>query len=174
MDVFEAIKRRHSYRKGFAAQAVPTGDIRKIIEAGLRAPSGYNAQSTSFVIVDDRGLIAEIVRIMARDDLQAAPVIVVVVMGPQNPEKNLYFGIEDYSAATENILLAVTALGYATVWIDGVLRRENRAEQIGRLLHVPDEHIVRVILPIGVPNQPGTQNEKKSFAERAWFNRFGG
>ena len=32
---------------------------------------------------------------------------------------------------------------------------------------------VRIILPLGVPSEPGQQKEKKPFAERAWFNRYG-
>jgi hypothetical protein len=72
------------------------------------------------------------------------------------------------------MLLAVTALGYATVWLDGVLRVEDRAARIGRLLGVPTGQSVRIILPIGVPATPGVQREKLPFSQRAWFNRYGG
>lgn len=174
MEVFDAIEKRHSYRKAFKPDPVPKKDIARIVDAGIKAPSGYNAQTTSFVIVDEKDLIGRIAAIVGKESLIDTPVIVVVIMGPPIPEKNLYFGIEDYSAAAENILLAVTALGYATVWIDGVLRSENRAEQIGELLGVPDDHEVRVILPIGIPAEEGAMKEKKSFSERAWFNHFAG
>jgi nitroreductase len=72
------------------------------------------------------------------------------------------------------MLLAIIAMGYATVWLDGVLRAEDRAARIGRLLGVPPEKTVRVLLPIGVPAQPGEPREKLPFDQRAWFNRHGG
>ena len=53
MDVFEAIAKRHSYRGPFRDRAVPRADLERIVQAGLQAPSGKNAQTTSFVIVDD-------------------------------------------------------------------------------------------------------------------------
>jgi nitroreductase len=71
------------------------------------------------------------------------------------------------------MLLAVTALGYATVWLDGVLRREDRAKRIARLLGVPDDREVRILLPIGVPVEQHAQKEKLPFDKRAWFNRYG-
>ncbi|MBC7316567.1 MAG: nitroreductase, partial [Chloroflexi bacterium] len=43
-----------------------------------------------------------------------------------------------------------------------------------RLLGVPDHVEVRVLLPIGVPAEPGRQREKRPFHERAWWNRYGG
>ena len=175
MDVFEAIERRHSYRGAYTREAVPREDLSRIVDAGLRAPSGYNGQSTSFVIVDEAETIAEIGAILGNERLQGAPALIVVVMDPEaTADKEFGFGIEDYAAAVENVLLAVTALGYASVWIDGVLRREGRAERIAALLGVPAARAVRVVLPVGRPVEEGRQAAKKPFAERAWFGRFGG
>ena len=84
------------------------------------------------------------------------------------------FAVEDCAACVENMLLAVTALGYATVWLDGVLRAENRASRIARLPGVPEEKEVRILLPLGVAAEPGRQKEKLPFDQRTWFNRYGG
>ena len=46
MDVFEAIARRHSYRESFRDEPVPRADLRRIVQAGLQAPSGKNAQTS--------------------------------------------------------------------------------------------------------------------------------
>jgi len=56
------------------------------------------------------------------------------------------------------------------VWIDGALRYNRIAERIGELLGIPSDRIVRVLLPVGVPAEPGTQREKLPFEQRAWFN----
>jgi nitroreductase len=171
MDVFGAIERRHSYRGAFAKLRVPRADLERIVDAGIRAPSGYNGQSTSFVIVDDPGLLARMAEITGSPLVGGAPAAVVVVMDPDaTVDRELRFGVEDYAAAAENMLLAVTALGYASVWLDGMLRREGRAAKVGELLGVPPSRQVRVILPVGVPQEQWTQKEKKPFAERACFN----
>lgn len=169
MELFEAIAKRHSYRGAYLDRPVPQDDLRKIVQAGIQAPSGCNAQSTSFIIIDDPDQMAklrEIIRI-------SAPAAIACVVDPTPAYKNTSFGIEDCAAAVENMLLAITALGYASVWLDGVLRG-GIGEQLGKLLGVPEGKRVQILLPVGVPIEQGSQPEKKPFAERAWFNRYDG
>jgi nitroreductase len=173
MDTFEAIGKRHSYRGSFDGRKVPREDLLRIVQAGIQAPSGHNAQSTSFVIVDEPSLIAKMAEITDNDVIRGAPAAIVCVMDPRvSAGKRLSFGVEDYSAAVENMLLAITAMGYASVWIDGVLREGERSVQVGDLLCVPRGREVRVILPVGAPVEHARQKEKKPLAERAWFNRY--
>ncbi len=60
MEVFEAIAKRHSYRGQFKNQEISRDDLRRIVQAGIQAPSGCNAQTTTFVIVDDPQIVAQI------------------------------------------------------------------------------------------------------------------
>ena len=174
MDVFKAIEKRHSYRGPFKDGKLPRKDLEKIVTAGLRAPSGYNAQTTSFVVVDERDVLARMAEIMGAERIAQSPAAVVVFMNRDDGGKDFYFGVENYSAAVENILLAATSLGYAAVWIDGALKRDNRARRIGEALGAPETQEVRAVLPIGVPAEQWMQKEKKAFDECAWFNRFEG
>ena len=173
MDVFEAIGKRYSCRGGFRDQAIPRENLVKIVQAGIQAPSGCNAQTTSFVLVDEPGSIAQIAGILDRQVVTEAKAILVCVVDHRPVYQDKSFGVEDCAAAVENMLLAITALGYATVWLDGVLRAEQRAEKIAAILGIPANLQVRVILPLGVPAAPGVQRERKPFSERAWFNRYG-
>lgn len=175
MDVFEAIERRYSYRGAFTDAPVPRSQLEKIVRAGLAAPSGCNAQTTTFVIADDPALLAELRRFHGMQAVQDAKAIIACVIAkrPDPTYGAMHFEIEDCAAAIENMLLAITALGYGSVWIDGHLREESRAEEINRLLGVPPDRTVRVILPVGVPAGEGPRREKKPFAQRAWFNRHG-
>ncbi len=172
MDLFAAIEARHSYRGPFLKSSVPREDLRRIVEAGIRAPSGYNAQTTSFAIVDDPALIGKAADIMGKPRLAEAPALIAVIMDADgSPGEDYRFGVEDYAAATENLLLAITALGYASVWIDGALRSEQRAERLAELLGVAAGLSVRAVLPVGVPAERPADHPKKRFEERAWFNR---
>lgn len=177
MELFEAIRRRHSYRGPFRDQPVPCADLERIVEAGIRAPSGRNAQTTSFVVVVDPELVRRIGGMHEKNRAMREARVFIACVIDSDPEpvyRGHSFQVEDCAAAVENILLAITALGYATVWIDGWLRVDRRREVIGSLLRLPAGKVVRVILPIGVPEQDLAQKEKKPFGERAWFNQYGG
>lgn len=82
------------------------------------------------------------------------------------------FEVEDYAASVENMLLAATALGYATVWMDGMTKAPAACAAIASLLHVPEGKTVRTILPLGVPAEVGEPKPRKSFEERAHYNQF--
>ena len=172
MDIFDTITKRHSYRGEFNGAEIPREKLKQIVQAGIQAPSGCNAQTTSFVIVDDKSLINEIAMIMEKPTITTAGAVIVTVMETRAVYQEMSFGVEDYSCAVENMLLAITALGYATVWIDGALRREQRAERIGSLLGIPDKLQVRVILPVGEPVEKVQQAKRLSFEQRAGFNRY--
>ncbi len=174
MDLFEAVEKRHSYRGEFKTTKIPEEHLRKIVNAGIAAPSGCNAQTASFIIVDDDSLMTSLREIVVNDAMKTAPNAIVVFSEERAVFEDLSFEKEDYSAAVENMLLAITALGYASVWVDGVLRRENRAEQVAELLGIPRKYTVAVVLPLGTPVEIRHQKEKKPFEERAWFNRYEG
>ncbi|MBN1457165.1 MAG: nitroreductase family protein [Sedimentisphaerales bacterium] len=176
MELFEAIAKRHSYRGAFKDIPVSRDDLKKIVEAGMKAPSGKNAQTTSFVIIDDKDILEKIggMHVSNKAMQQCKAMIVCIINNvPEPVYEGFSFEVEDCAAAVENMLLAITALGLASVWIDGWLRRESRAEKIGDLLSLPKGKIVRIILPIGIPAEEHSQPEKLPFCKRAWFNKFG-
>ena len=174
MDVFQAIAKRYSYRGDFTDAPVPREDLKKIVEAGIQAPSGKNEQVATFVIVDDPQLLAEIARIVNKPVCKTAKAMIACATDPRPTLGDISFEKEDCAAAVENMLLAITALGYASVWLDGVLRFDHISARVAKLLGVPDRENLRILLPIGVAAEPGVQKEKLAFDKRAWFNRHGG
>jgi nitroreductase len=173
MDLFDTINRRFSYRGPYTSAPVPREHLQKIVEAGIHAPSAKNEQVTTFVIVDDLAIVQEIARIVDRPNCMEAKAMIACVTDPRPVVGDWSFATEDCAAATENMWLAITALGYASVWLDGALRRDNRAARVGELLGVPANRTVRVLLPVGVPAEPTAQKEKLPFDRRAWFNCHG-
>ena len=176
MDLFEAIKKRHCYRGEFKDMVVRREDLEKIVQAGLEAPSGKNCQTTRFVIVDEPSLLEQIGQMHPGNKaVQQAKAFIACIIDT-NPEaiyEGFEFQVEDCAAAVENMLLAITASGYASVWIDGWLRVNNHNETIGKLLGVPETKVVRILLPIGVPAKEVHGPEKMAFNERAFFNKYG-
>ena len=176
MDFFEVVEKRGTYRLDFKEQQIPDEDIIKIVNAGLLAPSGHNFQTTSFVIVKNKELRDKISTLMPTKATKTAPVILVALsekkMYKVNETAHFYFDTEDYAAAVENILFAITAMGYAAVWMDGMSRMDENYKEIAKILNVPSDRTVRTIIPFGVPVNEVKQNSRKPFEERVVWNRF--
>lgn len=175
LDLFEVIKKRHSYRGPLSSQPVKQHDLRKIVEAGICAPSGKNAQTTQFIIIDDPTVIQQLNALHpANQTMNQATAMIACIIDdqPEQIYEGYNFQLEDCAAATENMLLAITALGYASVWIDGWLRVENRAAQIAKLLNIPAEKKIQIILPIGVPTEQWQQKERINYDQRVCDNTY--
>lgn len=171
MDFFEAVSKRGSYRGQFLDQPIPEADMRKMLEAAIKAPSGYNMQTTSFVVVTEPELKAQIAALMPSEATESAPAIIVVVSERKEAD-GFCFEMQDYASATETLLLAITAMGYASVWMDGDTEDQGHGEKIKEILNIPADKTVRTILPVGVPAGEVKQNSRKTFEERVSFNKF--
>ena len=83
--------------------------------------------------------------------------------------------MQDYSAAIENMLLAITALGYQSCWFEGHITDADRiGDRIARILNVPEEYELVCILPVGIAEGTPALPKKLPFEDRAWFNGFEG
>ncbi len=172
MELFEAIKKRATYRGAYKQIQISREDLDKIVQAAVDAPSGCNAQSTYFIIIDDKSIMSKLAEIVPKAGMETAPAAIAVLSDTAAAYGNITFYKEDYSAAVQNIYLAATAMGYATCWLDGVLRRDGISEQISALLNVPDDLITCVLLPIGIPADEVLHKEKKPFQKRACYNTY--
>ncbi|MCE5257714.1 MAG: nitroreductase family protein [Chloroflexi bacterium] len=172
MDVFEAIARRYSHKAAFAAEPVPNEQLVRIAQAGMAAPSGNNRQTSEFILINDPAVLAEIGHITRHKPLASAPAMIAIVSDTAQSLPGTTFYIEDYAAATENILLAATALGYACGWIDYLLRAPEMDQPICELLGIPADRALMVIIPIGKPAEVAKRRTKKPFEERCSWNRY--
>jgi len=142
MDTFEAIFKRRSVRE-FTGDSIPKADLVKIIDAGRWAPSGYNRQPWDFIVVTNQKTI-NILKIASKW-MDKAGAIIAVILDPGSSK----FWLEDGSAAIENILLASTALGYGSCWLQGYT--EPKEKEFKKLLQVPENKRLLTLIPIGVP-----------------------
>ena len=176
MNTLEVIKNRTSYRGKYKDTPVPREDLQKIMEAGLAAPSGCNTQTTSLIAVDDPEVLAKLDKVMKECNLNKhlGQAIICVLTQDIVVYRGKAFNIQDYSAAIENMLLAIVDLGYESCWYEGEITDED---QIGRkladVLGVPKDYDMICFLPVGVAAEPTRHPRKKPFEERAWFNGFG-
>ena len=112
MNTSEAILSRSSYRGKFAPTPVPRAHLRKIMEAGLAAPSGCNKQTTSLIGVDDPLILSQLRSVIDPPVGETAPAMICVLTRRINAYRNRCFAVQDYAAAIENMLLMAVELGY--------------------------------------------------------------
>ena len=94
---------------------MPRSDLREILEAGLAAPSGCNLQTTQLIGVDDPVLVKRLAEIYGREWAATAPAAILVLTKETMSPSGISYHVHDYSAAVENMLLAIAAKGYASV-----------------------------------------------------------
>jgi nitroreductase len=161
MDALEAIRKRRSVRK-YTGDPIPREDLEKIVDAGRLAATGSNQQPWDFVVVTDREMIDQLK--VAAGWMDKAGAIVAVVMDPSSR-----WWVEDGAAAVENMLIASTALGYGSCWLEGnTLPRE---EEFKKLLGIPEKKRLLTLVPIGVPAEWPTR-EKKALEEVLHWERY--
>lgn len=174
MNVLQAIEARHSYRGRYLDQPVPREDLERILRAGLCAPSGCNKQTASLIAVDDPAVLAKLREVIRPPIAQTAPAMICVLTKRIIAYGDRCYSVQDYAAATQNMLLAIVALGYQSCWIEGHI---TDADAIGRqmadILGVPKEYDLVCFLPVGVAAEAVRPPEKLPFEVRAWFNGFG-
>lgn len=174
MDFFTALNERHSYRGLYRAEPVPRADLQRLLEAGLAAPSGCNQQTTSLIAVDDATLLQKFGQMLDKPGFASAPAGICVLTEKKIAYRGRSYYVQDYAAAIENILLAITALGYASCWVEGYITDADAiGDQMAKLLGVPENLHLVAFLPVGKPAAAVSAPAKVAFSERAWFNGFG-
>ena len=169
------IATRHSYRGKFSDERVPREDLETIARCGIDAPSGCNKQTTDLIVVDDKDTLDKIKSLIDPPVAKTAPAMIVVLTRRINAYRDRCFAIQDYSAAIENMLLAIVELGYQSCWYEGHITDEDRiCDKIASVLGVPGEYDVVCILPVGKALDDFHAPSKKAFSERVRFNHFGG
>jgi nitroreductase len=139
-EVLRAIFERRSIRK-YTGEPVKRGDIELVLQAGLHAPTGGDAEPWHFGVMTDRGMIEDLDE-RARAAMRESGIERIVALGA-NPKYRIFFGapavimiygervlrktgthlsaLADCSAAIQNMQLAAFSLGLGTCWI-GLLR----------------------------------------------------
>ena len=168
------IATRHSYRGKFSDEPVPREDLETIARCGIDAPSGCNKQTTDLIVVDDKEILDKIKGLIDPPVAQTAPAMIVVLAHRINAYRDKCFATQDYSAAIENMLLAIVELGYQSCWYEGHITDDDRiCDKIAEVLGVPEGYDVVCILPVGKALDDFHAPSKKTFGERVRFNHFG-
>ena len=136
--------------RSYTDEPVSPEQIETILKAAMAAPSGMNMQPWRFVVVTDQK-VKDKLAVGFNKMIAKAPVVIIVCGKTTNklgaPNKNW---TADCAASTENLLLAVEALGLGAVWT-ACYPYEDRMNPTVEALGLPENISPYCIVPIGHP-----------------------
>lgn len=165
--MLDTIFARRSIRR-YTDEPVTEEQVRKLLEAAMAAPSANNSQPWHFVVVQDREVLRQLAEAHPYGRMQAQAALSVAVCA--DPSLSLHHWVQDCSAATENLLLAATAMGLGGVWL-GVHPNADRAARIKEILGIPQGIEVLCLVAIGHPAEkkpPRTQYNPQRVHRDRW------
>jgi nitroreductase len=155
--------------RNFSGDVVNRTDLEKIVKAGMAAPTAVNMQPWSFVVVMERKTLDELAaELPYAKMLSKAGAAIIVCAEPKKAfEESKEFAIIDASLASENILLAIEALGLGGVWT-AVYPDDDRMEFVRKVLGIPQNVIPLNVIPIGTPTGEDKPKDKYDKEKIHW------
>ena len=144
METFDSISKRASVRE-YKSKPISKGQLERLVDAGRRAPTARAVEPWEFVVVADKKTLQELGRITSPhgEFIGTASGCIAICC------KDTKYYLEDGCAATENMLIAATALGIASCWVAG--DKKPYCSDISNLLHVPSTFKLVSIISLGYP-----------------------
>jgi len=169
MNIYDAIHQRRSHRK-FKPDLPPREVLERVIEAGLWAPSGTNAQDWEITVMAGKvrdefvelisGAIKHLLPMLKKaqvpeqgqdlvmkffKNLGGAPVVIAVTIGKRPDDPANLTNVQSGAALFQNLLLAAHAEGLGTCWMTGAHSLET---EILKFLGKEDQQLL-AITPVG-------------------------
>jgi len=159
----EVIKARTSIRS-FTGEKLTEEQINTLLDAAMSAPTDANIQPWRFIVITDEEIKAGLYQGEKHKHMVTTAGAVIVVCGETSRmtkphdadpdaepvERPNKYWFEDCSAATENLLLAATALDLGAVWLS-CYPTERIVDRIRAYLGIPENVTPLAIVPVGVP-----------------------
>jgi nitroreductase len=170
MDIWTAIKNRRSIRK-LTAEAVEERVLKDLVlEAGIWAPSGGNAQSWRFLVITDPKILHKL-KLVSPGLLGIPNSVIVICQDLANAlEKGGKLGVKtlslmDTAMAAQNIMLAAYAVGLGTCPIASF-----HPEAVQAITGLPAHIYPQLLISVGFPgaNPPAPKRNSNVI----WFNSY--
>ena len=133
--------------RAYTKDPVSEADIQALLQAGMAAPSASNRKPWHFVAVTDPQQLRALANAHPYGRMIGDAALGIAVCGDPGISD---WWVQDCTAATENILVAVTGLGLGGVWL-GCHGRPEREQAVRQELGIPDRIGVLSLLSIGHP-----------------------
>jgi nitroreductase len=162
----EVIFARRSIRK-YSGEPVNETDVAALLQAGMAAPSASNRKPWHFVAIREKAVLKRLAEAHPYGKMIANAGLGIAVCGDPGVSD---WWVQDCTAATENILIAVSSLGLGGVWL-GCHGAPEREQAIRSALGIPSHIGVLSLLSIGYPaevKEPRTQFDPARVHDNTW------
>lgn len=164
-EALDWILKRRSIR-AYTDAPVSDEQVEALLRAAMAAPSANDVRPWVFVVVRDVERRNALAKIHQWSYMCADAPLVIAVLG--DPEASIHW-VEDCSAATENLLLAVASLNLGAVWV-AIYPHADREARVRQILGIPKHLRALCLVPVGHPAEtkpPRTRYEaSKIYNER--------
>jgi len=166
MDALEIIKKRISIRV-YKDKPIPKDTLEKIVDAARFAPTARNVQPWEFVVITKPETLKKIAELAENGRFIALGQACIAVFCSDTK-----YYLEDGCAATENILLAATALGIGSCWVAG--DKKPYCQAVSDLLNVPAAFKLVSLIALGYPESEKSFRivDKRSLKEVILWEKF--
>jgi len=140
----------------------------------MAAPSAMNKQPWQFIIIQDKEILQALGKDIPTSKMVSQAAAAIVVCGDMQKAGEGWlqqYWIQDCSAASQNILLAITDMGLGGVWT-AIYPAPERMKIVSEILHLPEFIIPLNIIPVGYPDGPANPKNKWDPKKIHW-NKFG-
>lgn len=172
-DLLSAILERASVRSFDKDKRVSEEDLKRILMAGIRAPSAGNIQPRTFIVIKDEKVKERLYELCENQTfMKDAPVWIVVCLDLHRHLKAAKltgvdynftgilpytFGVLDAALSLESMVIAAEALGMGSVIIGSIIEHPKKVKEI---LNLPEHCLALSILCIGHPKKKPRRREK--------------
>jgi nitroreductase len=166
-DLLDLMYTRRSVRE-YTDEPVTDEQVDAMLKAAMAAPSAQNLQPWHFVVVRRRKTLDRLAEVHKYAYMIEQAPLAIVVCGDQKVSERHW--VEDACVATQNLLLAATALGLGGVWIS-LYPKKKHQKYVRDLLDIPDHVGVLCMLAVGQPaeqKKARTQYEADRVHREEW------
>ncbi len=158
-EILKAIHDRRSVR-AFRPDPVEPEKIEAILDAGRWAPSGKNTQPWRFVVVESDAKRAELARLVTQRDMVRTAPVTLAILRDRAAGYDETKDAQGIGACSQNILLAVHALGLGACWIG-----RARDKEVEAILGAREGEELMMLIPIGYPAETPPVRERRPLAD---------
>ena len=155
-DVLDVIMKRRSIRK-YSFEKVTDEEIKKLVTAGMCAPSARDLRPVRFIAVNERECLNKLAQASPYAGMLREATLCIAVLGDR--ESSGEYWRDDCAAATENILIEATALGLGSCWT-AVTPNEQKIKAVSEVLGLPKNITPYCLIAIGHSDEEKQARDK--------------
>lgn len=167
MNALEAIMTRRSVRS-YTGEPITRQQLQQIVAAGMQAPSAHGKCPWQMLTLTDREIMRRLIPLSSWWDMLETAAAAIIVCSDTRGQEDISheFQVDGCAAATQNMLLAIHAMGLGGVWL-GVCEGEDNCAEFRECLGIPNYSKVISMIAVGHPTAPIKPEDRMDATK--WF-----